>query len=436
MMQIEKEITKEKNARINIQVTVDRESVDEAREEIIRNFEREAKISGFRKGKIPRNVIVSRFGQDIQKETVQTILTQSLTQILRESEYRPITDPWITEIGELNDKESFSFKAACDLMPEVKLGQYEGVSVAKTVYDVKKDSVQAEIENLRERFATLVSIDEKAKEKDYLVIDYEELSSDGKGGEKKENQTIFLDDAGDPFAKQLIGLKKDDEKEVTLERERETEDEEKDTVTLRVVVQDVKKRELPALDDDFAKDISDAETMDELRQKIHEDLEERALRMSEEKTKEDIMEQIVGKAEFDIPESMIAQEIDRMLSEIVQAYRIDVNTLREDEQKLAEYRNNLRPRALSTLRYELVLAEIVKQAKIEVEDEQVDAEIKKYAEREKRGFEETKGGLEEKNLIDNLRYRMKIARALDLVYEKAKLDKEKHVKYGAEEDKS
>jgi trigger factor len=262
------------------------------------------------------------------------------------------------------------------------------------------------------------------------------LSSDGKGGEKKENQTIFLDDAGDPFAKQLIGLKKDDEKEVTLERERETEDEEKDTVTLRVVVQDVKKRELPALDDDFAKDISDAETMDELRQKIHEDLEERALRMSEEKTKEDIMEQIVGKAEFDIPESMIAQEIDRMLSEIVQAYRIDVNTLREDEQKLAEYRNNLRPRALSTLRYELVLAEIVKQAKIEVEDEQVDAEIKKYAEREKRGFEETKGGLEEKNLIDNLRYRMKIARALDLVYEKAKLDKEKHVKYGAEEDKS
>jgi trigger factor len=306
------------------------------------------------------------------------------------------------------------------------------------VYDVKKDAVDKEIENLQERFATLVSIDGKAKEKDYVVIDYQEFTEEGEPGEKKENQTIYLDTAEDQLAEQLIGLTKGDEKDVSLKQEYETEGGGEDTYTvkLHVAVRDVKKRELPALDDDFAQDISDVESLEELRNKIREDLEERALRMSEEKIKDDIMTRIIDRSEFDIPESMIDNEIDRMLTEIVQAYRIDVEKLKEDQEKYREYRDNLRPRALMTLKYELVLAEIVNQAKIEVDDDALDGEIKKYAESQSKEFKETKQDLENRNLIENLRYRMKIARALDYVLDKAKLEKEKHVKYGSEEEKS
>ena len=434
-MQLHKEVTKEKNAKISIQVTVDKESVGEAHESVIREFEQNAKLPGFRKGKIPRNVIVSHFKDSIKNETIGKVLSDSLSQILKETEYQLISQPSVTEMGDLVVDESFSFTAECDIMPEVKIPTYKGISSEKYIYDVKDASVKQEIEQLREQFANLITVERAAKLGDYIVIDYTEEAEEGKPGEKKENQTVFLDKKDDQLAKQLIGLGKGDSKDIELEHEYEEEGEKKTyTVKVHVDVSEVKQKELPELNDDFAKDISDVESFSELKKAIRDDLKEQAARLSEERSKDELMRKIIDKTEYDIPETLISHEIDRMLADVAYNYRIDLEKLREDEQKFKEYRENLRPRAQESLKYELLLAEIAKKEEIKVSDEEIDKEIEGYAKRQKRDFADMKKKMKDNDTLDSLRYRMRIAKSLNFVYENAKLEQEKHLNFGAEKE--
>ncbi len=435
-MQLQKEVKKEPNAKISIQVTVDKESIREARESVIRDFEQKAKISGFRQGKVPRNIIINRFSDNIKNETLSNVLSKSLSEILQETDYRPISEPSITEMGELTPDEDFTFTAECDIMPEVKLPQYKGLSSEKYIYDVKDSTIKWEIENLRERFSNLVSVDRKAALGDYVVIDYVEEDDSGKKSEKKENQTILLDKKDDQLARQLMGLSKGDSKTVELEHEY-TEEKKKRTykVKVHVDVKEVKKKELPELNDDFAKDISDVENLAELRKKVREDLQEEAARKSEEHTKNELMKKLIERIEYDIPETLINHEIDRILNDVAYSYRIDFEKLRKDEQRYQEYRESLRPRALDTLKWELALAEIARQESLAIEDSEVDDEIKRYAKAQKKKSDELKKQMEQRDTIESLRYRMKIAKALNFVYQNAKLEQEKHIKFGEEEEK-
>jgi len=434
-MQFEKEVKKEPNAKISIQVTVDKESVEEAHETVVKNFERRAKLPGFRPGRVPRHIVLSRFNDSIKSETINTVLSQSLSEILKDTEYRIITEPAITEMGDLVPDENFSFTAECDIMPEVKISEYKDISSEKYIYDVKETAVKQEIERLREQFANLVSVNRKAAIGDYIVIDYVEEEEGGKQGKKKENQTVFLDKKDDPFAKQLVGLGKDESKDIELVQEYEEEGKKKTyTVKVHVDVHEVKQKELPKLDDDFARDISDLDSLEELRKAIREDLKEQAARRSEERSKDELMRKIIVKTTYDIPETLVNHEIDRMLSDMAHAYRIDMEQLRKDEKQYREYRENLRPRALESLKYELALAEIAKRENISISDKEIDDEIKGFAKRQKKNFADLKKRMTENDSIENLRYRLRVSKALNFLYDHAKLDREKHIKFGAEEE--
>ncbi len=435
-MQLDKEIKKGKNARISIQVTVDKTSVNEARESVIEGFEQKAKLPGFRKGKVPRNLILQRFSQDIKKETVQELLSRSLSQVLEESEYNPISHPRVTDMGELSTEESFSFTAECDIMPEVTLPDYPSITSEKYVYDVPEDAVDREVDKLRERFSTLAAVDGEADFGDYLVVDYQEFPEQGEPGEKKTNQTVLLDQEDEQLAGKLKGARKGDRKDIELEKEYETEGGEKAVFRTRLDVQvnEVKQKQLPELNDEFAQDISDVRTLEELRGKIRGNLEEEAARKSEQKTKDELMSKIVEKSSFEIPETMVDNEIDHLLADIVHAYRIDVDKLREDEEQLKQYRQNLRPRAVKTLRYELALGEIARREGIQVSDEELSEEIKKYAETQKKPVEDAGKELEQRGLIANIRYRMRISKALEHLYRNAAFGKERHLTFGEEEE--
>jgi trigger factor len=436
-MHLQKEVKKEKNAKISIQVTVDKKTVGEAQESVIRDFEQNAKLPGFRKGKIPRNIIISHFRDNIKNETISTVLSDSLSQILKESDYQLISQPSVTEMGDLVPDESFSFSAECDIMPEVKAATYKGIASEKYVYDVKDATVKQEIEQLREQFANLVSVDRKANIGDYIVIDYIEEGADGNPDEKKDNQTVFLDKKDDQLAKQLVGLGKGDSQNIELEHEYEEEGNKKThKVKVHVEVREVKQKELPELNDEFAKDISDVESLADLKKAIRDDLKEQAARLSEERSKDELMKKIIQKTEYDIPETLISHEIERILADVAYNYRINLDKLREDEQKYNEYRENLRPRALESLKYELLLAEIAKTENISISGKEIDDEIKGFAKRQKKDFEELKKKMKGNDTIDSLRYRLRIAKALNFVYDNAKLNQEKHLNFGAEKEKA
>jgi trigger factor len=434
-MLLQKEVKKEPNAKISIQVTVDKSAVDEAHESVVRDFERKAKLPGFRQGKVPRSIILSRFKDNIKSETISKVLSQSLAQILKDTEYRIITEPSITEMGDLEPSENFSFSAECDIMPEIKLSTYDGVSSEKYVYDVKENTVKQELERLREQFSNLVAVERKAAIGDYIVIDYVEEPEGGESGEKKENQTVLLDKKDDPFASQLVGLVKGESKDIELKQEYDEEGEKKTyTVKVHVDVREVKQKELPELNDDFAKDISDVESLAELKKAIRDDLKEQAARRSEERSKDELMRKIIAASEYEIPETLVRHEIDRILNDVAYTYRIDMDQLLKDEQKYREYRENVRPRALESLKYELTLAEIAKGEDIAISDKEVDEEIRGFAKRQKKNFSNLKKQMTENESIENLRHRLRMVKALNFVYERAKLDQEKHLKFGEEEE--
>ena len=207
-MQLQKEVKKGQNAKISIQVTIEKSAVNETREEIIKDFEKGAKIPGFRKGKVPRQLVLSRFSKNIKNKTISMVLSRSIEQILKEDDFKPVSDPVVTEMGDLTVDGDFSFKAEFDVMPEINLAEYKGITSEKYIYTVSKDKVNEEIEKLRKHFATLVSLEGKAKIGDYVVIDYEEVTPEGNRKNQKKNQTIFLDNNENELAKQLVGLSK------------------------------------------------------------------------------------------------------------------------------------------------------------------------------------------------------------------------------------
>ncbi len=434
-MQLEKAVTKEPNSKISIRVTVDKSSVGEVRESVIRDYEKSVRMPGFRRGKVPRQIILSRFSDTIKNKTQNLVLSRSLTQVLEEGKYNPISEPAIIEIGDLVPGENFSFTAECDLVPEVTLGEYRGISSLKYIYDVKDAAVDLELEKLRERFSTLVSVDRKAKNGDYIVMDYEELLEDGKQGERKENQTVFLDKKDDPLVKQLAGLGKGEAKDVELALDYEENGKNiSKTKRFHVQVKEVKQKELPELNDDFAKDISDAENLEKLKEKIREELKEDAARRSVAKTKDEIITRLISKSTYEIPETLLAHEVDRIIGEIAHAYRTDIEHLRKDQKRYEGYRQNLRPRASEHLRYELTLIEVAKREKIEVDGSEIDEEIMGYAKSQKKDVDEIKAQLEKNGSINSLRYRLRMSKSLDFLYQNARMDEEKHILYTAEEE--
>jgi trigger factor len=429
-MQLQKEVKKEENAKISLQVKVGKSSVNEAWEEIINDFEKGAKVPGFRKGRVPRQVVISRFEKSIKNETISTVLTRSITQILKEEDVKPISEPVVTEMGDLSLDEDFSFKAEFDVMPEIDLKEYKGIESEKFIYTVGKDLVSKEIENLRDRFATLESLDGKSEIGHYIVIDYEELTPEGTAKDKKKDQTVFLENKEDQLTKQLVGLSKGDEKTVTITQTYSEEEKEKQhSVQLEVTVNDVKTKILPDLNDDFAKDISDVDTLDELKDKIHKELEKEAANLSEEKTKAELMKKIIDKTKIELPETMLNSEIDRLLYEIASAYRFDVEKIKKDQNQYQEYRKNLLPRAENNLKQELTLAEVARRENLNVTDKEADADIKSYSKNAKKDFQTVKDTMVENGSIGNLKYRLKLNKALDFLYKDAKLNKVKKLKY-------
>jgi len=433
-MKLVREAKKEPKSKVSLVVTIDKEDVESEREGIIAEFIKNAKIPGFRKGKAPREIVISKFKESIEKETISNLLDKSLRQIIKEDEYYPISDPVITEIGELEPGKEFSFKAEFDVMPEIPLKEYKGLKATKYIYDISDEDLQRELDELRERFATLVSTDRKAKVGDYVVIDYEELDEEGNVKSKKSNQTILLDKEDDPLVKNIVGMKVDDEKTFTISQEYEENNEKKVyTTTLRVVVKDVKEKELPELDDDFAKDISDVETLDELKKKIMDELKKDAERMGEEKTKGELINRVIELNEFEVPESLIDAETENIISGIARSYKIDLGRLRADREKYEEYKKNLRPRAIYNIKYELLLSEIAKKEGLEATDEEVDKEIEEYAKNNNRDFNTLKDELIKNNYLNSIRYRITLNKALDFLYNTAEFQKEEHLKYREEE---
>lgn len=374
----------EKN-KVVLEIEVPQSEVAKALDKAYHKLAGKVNIPGFRKGKAPRKVIETRLGkQTLLDEAFEILASVSYAKALQEQEIEPVARPQI-EVVTLAEDQPLVFKATVITKPEVKLGQYNGLKIEKKVDEVTDEKVKEELENLRNRHAKMIVAENAEIENgDFAIIDFEGFV-DGvafEGGAGKSYPLQIGSGSFIPgFEEQLIGAKAGEERDVnvTFPQEYHAADLAGKAAVFKVKINDVKRKELPALDDDFAKDASEFGTIEELKADIKNKLEKAAVEKSEREFRNEAIKQAVENSEVDIPEVMVESRIDNMINDLainlenrgmkleqyLEYAKMDINALR----------NSYHEAALVNVKTDLVLEEIVKTEKIEAGEDDIKAEV-------------------------------------------------------------
>lgn len=375
-------------AKLTVEVAA--EDVEKALQAAYLKQRKQINIPGFRKGKVPRQMIEKMYGPEVfYDEAANNMIPDAYAKAYDESELDIVSQPKI-EVVQMEKGKPFIFTAEVATKPEVTLGDYKGLKVDKVSTRVTQKEVDEEIEKERERNARTIEVTDRAvQDKDEVTLDFEGFV-DGVAfeGGKGEDYPLTIGSGSfvHGFEEQLIGAEIDKEVEVNVTFPKEYHSEElagKDA-TFKCTVHTIKAKELPELDDEFASEVSECETMDAYRAEVKKNIKERKERTGKEKKENQAVDQAIENAQMDIPEAMIEFQVRQMADDF--ARRIQQQGLTVEQyfqftgmtaEKMME---EMRPQAEKSIKTRLVLEAIVKAENIEVSDERVEEELTKMAE--------------------------------------------------------
>ena len=375
-------------AKLTVEVAA--EDVEKALQAAYLKQRKQINIPGFRKGKVPRQMIEKMYGPEVfYDEVANNMIPDAYAKAYDESELDIVSQPKI-EVVQMEKGKPFIFTAEVATKPEVTLGDYKGLKVDKVSTRVTQKEVDEEIEKERERNARTIEVTDRAvQDKDEVTLDFEGFV-DGvafEGGKGEDYPLTIGSGSFIPgFEEQLIGAEIDKEVEVNVTFPKEYHSEElagKDA-TFKCTVHTIKAKELPELDDEFASEVSECETMDAYRAEVKKNIKERKERTGKEKKENQAVDQAIENAQMDIPEAMIEFQVRQMADDF--ARRIQQQGLTVEQyfqftgmtaEKMME---EMRPQAEKSIKTRLVLEAIVKAENIEVSDERVEEELTKMAE--------------------------------------------------------
>ncbi|KIY22401.1 trigger factor [Mesobacillus subterraneus] len=372
-------------------IEVDAEKVNQGLDAAFKKVVKQINVPGFRKGKMPRQIFEKRFGvESLYQDALDIILPEAYANAIEETGIEPVDRPEI-DVEQIEKGKTLIIKATVTVKPEVKLGEYKGLEVEAFDTNVTDEEVENELKAMQEKQAELVVKEEgKAENGDSVVIDFEGFV-DGEAfeGGKAENYALELgSDSFIPgFEEQLIGTATGEEKdvEVTFPEEYHAAELAGKPATFKVKVHEIKGKELPALDDEFAKDAEEeVETLAELKTKIKDRLAHDKAHQKEHFERDTVVEKAAANAEIEVPEAMIDSEIDRMVDEFEQRLQTQGMNMElyyqftgQDENALRE---QMKEEAATRIRVNLTLEAIAKAENIEVTEEEVAAELEKMSE--------------------------------------------------------
>ncbi|HHV26482.1 trigger factor [Anaerosalibacter bizertensis] len=347
-------------------------------------------IPGFRKGKAPRKIIEMNYGEEIfYEEALNIILPEAYESAIDELELEPVEQPQV-DIEELEKGKPVVFKIEVTVKPEVKLGEYKSIEVEKVEYNVKDEDVEKELNSIQEMNARLIDAsDREIKDGDILNIDFEGYIDEEKfeGGTAENQQLEIGSNKFIPgFEEQLIGKKKGEEVEVKVNFPEDYFEESlkgKEAI-FKVTINEIKEKELPELDDEFAKDVSEFDTLDEFKESIKEKLEKDMKNKEKVEQEGKVIDKVVEVSEVDIPEVMVDNQIQNEMGQLDYSLRMQGLSIDQyfelTNTDIEDFKEQIKPEAEKRVKTELVLEEIAKVEKIEVENEDIDKELEKMAE--------------------------------------------------------
>ncbi|MGN9864361.1 trigger factor [Bacillus swezeyi] len=406
-------------------VEVDADTFNKALDDAFKKVVKQVSIPGFRKGKVPRGLFEQRFGVEaLYQDALDILLPVEYPKAIEEAGIEPVDRPEI-DVEKIEKGENLIFTAKVTVKPEVKLGEYKGLGIEKDDTAVTDEDVQNELKSLQERQAELVvKEDGKVAEGDTVVLDFEGFV-DGEAfeGGKAENYSLEVGSGSfiPGFEDQLAGLEAGAEKdvEVTFPEEYHAEDLAGKPAVFKVKIHEIKTKELPELDDEFAKDVDEeVETLAELTEKTKKRLEEAKENEADAKLREELVTKAAENAEADIPQAMIDTELDRMMKEFEQRLQMQGMNLElyfqfsgQDENALKE---QMKEDAGKRVKSNLTLEAIAKAENLQVTDEEVEEELSKMAEAYNMPVENIKQAI---GSTDGMKEDLKVRKAIDFLVE-------------------
>ena len=417
----------EKNmAKLTIEVSA--EDFEKALQKAYEKNKNKIAVNGFRKGKVPRAVIEKVYGAGVFYEDAANILIpEEYSKAAEESKLDIVSQPEI-DVTQIEKGKSFIFTAEVALKPEVTLGEYLGVEIEKTDAKVTADDVKAELEKVREQNARLVDVTSRGvKDKDQAVIDFEGFV-DGvpfEGGKGTDYPlTIGSHSFVDNFEEQLIGAKigKEVEVNVTFPENYQAAELAGKPATFKVTVKAIKVKELPKLDDDFAKDVSEFDTLADYKADIKKNLTEKKKEEAKREKEAKAVAKAVENASMDIPEGMIKLQVNNMVNEFAQRLQMQGLSIDQYIQYMGsnhqQFMESLKPEAVTRIKNSLVLEAVVKAENITATEDDFEEEVKRMADMYKMEVDKVKeilGDNEKEQIMSDLA----IQKAAELIASKA-----------------
>lgn len=417
----------EKNM-VKLVITSSDEEFEKGLEQAYNKNKSKINVQGFRKGKAPRKIIEKFYGKEVFfEDAANAIIPEAYAKVAEESGLEIVSQP---EIGlvQLEDGKPFIFSATVAVKPEVELGQYKGVEVAKADVEVTEDDINAELDKVREQNSRTVNVEDRpVQDKDMTVIDFEGFI-DGQPfqGGKGENYPLTIGSHSfiDTFEEQLIGKNIGEETEVnvTFPEDYHAEELKGKPATFKVTVKEIKEKQYDDLDDDFAQNVSDFDTLAEYKEDLKKTIGERKANEAKNKKEAEAIDKIIENAKMDIPSAMVDTQVRQMAEDFsrrLQQQGLSVEQYFQFTGLTADKLfADMQPEAEKRIKSRLVLEAIVKAENIEVSDEEYESELNKMAESygmEVDKIKEFMGEYEQKQIREDIA----VQKAVDLVVAEA-----------------
>lgn len=407
-----------------LEVVIEADRIEKELNRAYRNYQKRVEIPGFRKGKVPLRLIVSRYGASIRSEVISDMLPTFLEEATREADLVPAAPPQISKLDHEPGSE-LTFTATLDIWPEIQLETYEGLEITRMVHEVTDDEIDSQLSEMQNRQAAERAVERPLEKGDVLIADLQRLDEKGGPveGEKFEERHFHIGDENAPspeFEEALVGISAGEERKVQFAYREDLPNEELagKTEHFEVKAREVRERTLPELDDEFAKDLGEQfETLEDLRNNIREQVAGRWDYMGQQRERNELISQLIEKNAFELPDSMVENYIQSMRQQNQnqnQDYDQDSN---RDHEPSEEEREN----AVRRLKSYLLTEAVRKKADISVSDEEFEAYLEERANAAGVKVEDARRS----GRADDLRRELEENKVFELLGEKANVTEEK-----------
>ena len=426
-MSVKVEKTENKN-ELKLEFTVEAKVFDEGIKKVFNKNARYFNIPGFRKGRAPMNIVEKYYGDEIfYEDAFNEVVPAIYDEAIKNEKLEVVSRPKI-DIVQMEKGKDLIFTAIVDVKPEVKLGKYKGISIEKTEYKVEETDIDAEIKNMAERNSRMVTVSDRAAKKgDIAVIDFVGSVNgvEFEGGKASNHELELGSNTFIPgFEDQVIGMKTEEVKDINVKFPEEYFSKElagKDAV-FKVTLHEIKEKELPKIDDEFAKDVSEFDTLKELKADIKSKKEKQNEERSKAELEEKAVKAVAADSTIDIPSGMIELEIDNMEQDMDRRLSYQGINLEQYLQMLGktkvDFRNESQEPAKQNIQIRLVIDAVFNDAKLEISDKEVDEKIKELATTYGRKEEDLRNNEE---LLGHIKDSIKSEKAIAYIVDNAKV---------------